>query len=92
MRLYCRLNAINTIYSCYRIFLLGILPLHTQSSVCCGVLHFQEKKANELPVQIMLLFLTFSALVTNPKKTTLNGGQSRSWSAEQGIKRINVRA
>ena len=33
-----------------------------------------------------LLFLTFSALVANPKKTTLHGGQSRSWSAEQGKK------
>ena len=32
----------------------------------------------------MLLFLTFSALVAKPKKTTLHGGQSRSWSAEQG--------
>ena len=34
----------------------------------------------------VLLFLTFSALVANPKKTTLHGGQSRSWSAEQGKK------
>ena len=34
--------------------------------------------------QLLLLFLTFSALVANPKKTTLHGGQSRSWSAEQG--------
>ena len=33
---------------------------------------------------LLLLFLTFSALVANPKKTTLHGGQSRSWSAEQG--------
>ena len=33
------------------------------------------------------LFLTFSALVANPKKTTLHGGQSRSWSAEQGKKK-----
>ena len=34
----------------------------------------------------MLLFLTFGALVANMKKTTLHGGQSRSWSAEQGRK------
>ena len=34
-----------------------------------------------------LLFLTFSALAANPKKTTLHGGQSRSWSAEQGKKK-----
>ena len=34
-----------------------------------------------------LLFLTFSALVANPKKTTLHGGQSLSWSAEQEKKR-----
>ena len=34
---------------------------------------------------LLLLFLTFSVLlVANPKKTTLHGGQSRSWSAEQG--------
>ena len=34
----------------------------------------------------MLLFLTFSVLVANPKKLpgTLHGGQPRSWSAEQG--------
>ena len=36
--------------------------------------------------ELLLLFLTFSALVANPKKTTLHGGQSRSWSAEQGKK------
>ena len=36
--------------------------------------------------KLLLLFLTFSALVANPKKTTLHGGQSRSWSAEQGKK------
>ena len=35
---------------------------------------------------LLLLFLTFSALVANPK-TTLHGGQSRSWSAEQGEKK-----
>ena len=35
--------------------------------------------------RFLLLFLTFSVLVTNPK-TTLHGGQSRSWSAEQGKK------
>ena len=37
-------------------------------------------------INFVLLFLTFSALVANPKKTTLHGGQSRSWSAEQGKK------
>ena len=36
---------------------------------------------------MLLLFLTFSALVANPKKTTLHGGQSRSWSAEQEKKK-----
>ena len=34
-----------------------------------------------------LLFLAFSVLVANPKKTALHGGQSRSWSAEQGKER-----
>ena len=33
---------------------------------------------------LLLLFLTFSVLVANPKKTILHGGQSCSWSAEQG--------
>ena len=34
---------------------------------------------------LLLLFLTFSVLVANPKKTTLlHDGQSHSWSAEQG--------
>ena len=39
------------------------------------LLLFEEKS--------FLLFFTFSVLVVNPKKTTLHGGQSRSWSAEQ---------
>ena len=39
-----------------------------------------------LVLLLLLLFLTFSALVANPKKTTSHGGQSRSWSAEQGKK------
>ena len=34
-----------------------------------------------------VLFRTFSALVANPKKTTLYGGQSRSWSAERRKKK-----
>ena len=34
---------------------------------------------------LLLLFLTFSVLVADPKKTTLHGGQSRSWSTEQGV-------
>ena len=39
-------------------------------------------------VQRYLLFLTFSVLlVANPKKTTLHGGHSRSWSSEQGKKK-----
>ena len=39
---------------------------------------------NSRVLLLLLLFLTFSALVASPKKTTLHGGgQSRSWSAEQ---------
>ena len=41
---------------------------------------------------LLLLFLTFSALVANPKKTTLHGGQSRSWSAEQEKKKKSLAA
>ena len=33
---------------------------------------------------LLLLFLTFSALVANPKKTTSHGDQSRSWFANRG--------
>ena len=34
---------------------------------------------------LLLLFLTFSVCIgCQPEKTTLHGGQSRSWSAEQG--------
>ena len=36
---------------------------------------------------LLLLFLTFSPLVANPKKTTLHRGQTRSRSAEQGKKK-----
>ena len=36
---------------------------------------------------LLFLFLAFSVLVANPKKTTLHGGQSRSWSAEQRKKK-----
>ena len=42
--------------------------------------------ALDMELLLLLLFLTFSALVVHPKKTTLHGGQSRSWSAEQGKK------
>ena len=44
---------------------------------------FKEKSDFQL-LLLLLLFLTFSVLVASPKKTTLHGGQSRSWSAEQG--------
>ena len=46
----------------------------------------QSKLLSMLLLLLLLLFLTSSALVANPKKTTLHGGQSRSWSAEQGKK------
>ena len=35
-------------------------------------------------IVVVVVVLTFNVLVANPKKTTLHGGQSRSWSAEQG--------
>ena len=48
----------------------------------------QQYNVGEKPTVILyMLFLTFSALVANPKKTILHGGQSRSWSAEQGKKK-----
>ena len=47
----------------------------------------QEATAIEPRHALLLLFLTFSALVANPNKTTLHGGQSRSWSVEQGKKK-----
>ena len=50
---------------------------------------FGVYNVGEKPTVILLLFLflTFSVLVANPKKllrSILHGGQSRSWSAEQG--------
>ena len=59
------------------------------------VSHKQPRIHRKLGLQLLitqfkrkLLFLTFfSALVANPKKTTLHGGQSRSWFAEQGKKK-----
>ena len=62
-----------------------VLAQYTYSSasvVLTGVVPTEKKIRKTL----LLLFLTFSALVANPKKTTLHGGQSRSWSAEQGKK------
>ena len=40
----------------------------------------------------LLLFLTFSASVANPKKTALHGSQFRSWSVEQGKKKKSLAA
>ena len=63
-----------------------VLAQYTYSSasvVLTGVVPTEKKIRKTL---LLLLFLTFSALVANPKKTTLHGGQSRSWSAEQGKK------
>ena len=63
--------------------------------VSCGtVVHLErdENIRNIFVVQqlllLLLLFLTFSVLVANPKKTTSHGDQSRSWSAEQGKENI----
>ena len=54
----------------------------------------KETQPGNLPAKytymLLLLFLTFSALVADPKKNTLHGGQSRSWSAQQGKKKKNV--
>ena len=41
---------------------------------------------------VVFLFLTFSVSVANPKKPTLYGHQSRSWSAEQGKKNKRKRS
>ena len=60
----------------------------------CNSLGFevQEQKKrgsgnNRVYRNLKLLFLTFSAFVANSKKSTLHGGQSRSWSAGQGKKK-----
>ena len=62
-------------------------PIPIQRRTRCE-LRRQGNGVNKRPrlLLLLLLFLTFSALVANPKKTTLHGGQSRSWSAEQGKK------
>ena len=60
----------------------------------CMCVHVYLKKNQNAPrpseyppvlLLLSLLFLTFSVMVANPKKTTLHGGQSHSWSAEQGV-------
>ena len=48
-----------------------------------------QKKHNNC-LKKNLLFLTFTALVANPKKLLLHSGQSRSWSAEQGGKKCST--
>ena len=54
---------------------------------CVPYFFSREGFSHSFPLLLLLLlFLTFSALVANPKKNTLHGGQSRSWSAEQGKK------
>ena len=47
----------------------------------------QQYNVGEKPTVILYIY-TFSALVANPKKTTLHGGQSRSWSAEQDLSKL----
>ena len=51
-----------------------------------GVIALEDSLAllSLLLLLLLLLFLIFSVLVANPKKTTLHGGQSHSWSAEHG--------
>ena len=46
----------------------------------------QEKNDSGHIVFVVVVVSHISALVANPKKTTLHGGRSRSWSAEQGKK------
>ena len=70
--------------SCKFRFYIGILNQHWL--VEQGRRPMTDFPATVAPKLLLLLFLTFSALVANPKKTTLHGGQSRAWSAEQGKK------
>ena len=57
--------------------------LHNPETVQDAVIHLEVDEATS---SVVVVSHTFSALVANPKKTTLHGGQSRSWSAEQGKK------
>ena len=52
---------IPSVEGCEREFMCLVMALPKSEGDCC----------------LLLLFLTFSALVANPKKTTLHGGQSR---------------
>ena len=61
--------------------------------VCCSTAvhlerHEKMRKFLWYISLLLLLFLTFSVSVANPKKTTLHDGQSCSWSAEQGKENI----
>ena len=68
----------------------GWMLARAPASLAQGLHHQGPRYFNffiSVQLLLLLLFLTFSALVANPKKTTLHGGQSRSWSAEQGKKK-----
>ena len=65
-----------------------------QGNICifpCSADHEQDWQLYPVDLyschMLLLLFLTFSVLVVNPKKSSLHGGQSRSWSAEQEEKK-----
>ena len=63
-----------------------------KSKICTVLARSLKKNLNaprpsEHPPVRGNFFLTFTALVAIPKKTTLHGSQSRSWSAEQGAKK-----
>ena len=70
----------------------AVEPLFTLPTCpCTKVFTVYRKYVVHQNMLLLLLFLTFSALVANPKKTTLHGGQPRSWSAEQGKKKKKKR-
>ena len=73
----------------YRVTLLRTDGVHCRESAGTGSVNLKVVPSGcclgkSLVVLLLLLFLTFSVLVANPRKTTLHGGQSRSWSAERG--------
>ena len=74
-------------YCCLLLFVYQVYFLFEDMCIRARFTAVSAYMCNSVCMYVCCCFLTFSALVANPKKTTLHGGQSRSWSAEQGKKK-----
>ena len=74
-------------YSCYNVWLYINTYIHTTLNIL-----YNCHKIDMIIRCCLLLFFRFSVLIANQEKLLYTGGQSRSWSAEQGkyIKRESL--